>query len=64
MCPFNSADTNKTPSKAQRLSFSPSTPVADTDPFFVNPPVRRLNFETLVLSTDCEAEDEAVDVEL
>lgn len=65
-CPFSPADTSKTPSKAQRLSFSPSTPVADMDPFFVsvNPPVRRLNFDTPVLSTNHEVEEETVDVEL
>uniref|UniRef100_A0A8C6WHK0 Cohesin subunit SA n=1 Tax=Neogobius melanostomus TaxID=47308 RepID=A0A8C6WHK0_9GOBI len=62
-CPFSPTDTSKTYSKAQRHSFSPSTPVADMDPFFVpgNPPVRQLNFETLVLNTNHE---ETVDVEL
>lgn len=43
-----------------------STPAANMDPFFVsvNPPVRRLSFETPVLSTRQETEDETVDVEL
>lgn len=65
-CSFTPADSNKTPSKAQRLSFSPSTPVADMDPFFVsvNRPVRHLNFDPPVLGVNHEADEETVEVEL
>lgn len=63
---FSPTDTSKTLSKAHRVSFSPSTPVADMDPFFVsvNPPVRRLNFETPIHNANHDAEEEAVDVEI
>ncbi|XP_055086796.1 cohesin subunit SA-2 [Periophthalmus magnuspinnatus] len=65
-CPTSpAADISKTPSKAQKLRFSPSTPVADMDPSFVSvAPVRRLNFDTPELSAESEAQDETVDVEL
>lgn len=66
LCPFTPTGSSKTHSKTKTHSFSPSTPVANMDPFFVsiNPPVRRLSFETPVLSTCQETEDETVDVEL
>lgn len=64
--PFSPTDTSKAQRKGQRLSFSPSTPAAHMDPDFVsvNPPVRRLNFEAAVLSSNHEALEETVDVEL
>ncbi|CAL1582552.1 unnamed protein product [Knipowitschia caucasica] len=51
---------------SQRPRFSPSTPVANMDPFFVSvaPAVRRLHFDTPVLSTNQDAQEETVDVEL
>ncbi|XP_072300991.1 cohesin subunit SA-2 [Eucyclogobius newberryi] len=62
ICPVSPTDI----SKAQRLRVSPSTPVADMDPFFVSvdPAVRRLNFDTPVLGTDHDPQEETVDVEL